>query len=141
MDCLGFGPMVRVRAGGGPWRSGHEAMDRWGLGQGRGLSPEGLVKALGFCPTQTHAELAKGRMRPRGCNPWPIVPIRWPVMPVRGARLTPSFSINMGSSLSISIIQSRVKNTQRNRRERERKRERVSGQSKADCVVVRFPAI
>ena len=101
--------MVRVRAGGRPWGSGHEVMDRWGLGQGHGLSPEELSKALGLCPTQTHAVLAKGRMRPRGCNPWPIVPIRWPVMPVCGERLTPSFSINMGSSLSISFIESRVK--------------------------------
>ena len=132
--------MVRVRAGGRPWGSGHEAMDRLGMGQGRGLSPEGLGKALGLCPTQTHAVLAKGRMRPRGCNPWPIVPIRWPVMPVRGARLTPLYSINMGSTLSISFIQSRVK-ILREIIERERKRERVSGQSKADCVVVRFPAI
>ncbi|KAF3575307.1 hypothetical protein F2Q69_00059495 [Brassica cretica] len=31
------------------------------------------------------------------------------VKPVRGARLTPSFSINMGSSLSISLSNSRVK--------------------------------
>ena len=115
--------MVRVRAGGGTWGSGHEAMDRWGLGQGLGLSPEGLGKALGLCPTQTHAVLAKGRMRPRGCYPWPIVPIRWPVMPVRGARLTPSFSINMGSSLSISFIQSRVK-ILREIIEREKERER-----------------
>ncbi|KAG5373795.1 hypothetical protein IGI04_042882, partial [Brassica rapa subsp. trilocularis] len=66
MDCSCFGPMVRVRAGGRPWGSGHEAMDRLGMGQGRGLSPEGLGKALGLCPTQTHAVLAKGRMRPRG---------------------------------------------------------------------------
>ncbi|WZY99856.1 hypothetical protein YC2023_072185 [Brassica napus] len=124
MDCSGFGPMVRVRAGGGTWGSGHEAMDRWGLGQGRGLSPEGLGKALGLCPTQSHAVLAKGRMRPRGCNPWPIVPIRWPVMPVRGARLTPSFSINMGSSLSISIIQFQSKILRKIiEREKERKRE------------------
>ena len=133
--------MVRVRAGGGPWRSGHEAMDRWGLGKGRGLSPEGLGKALGLCPTQIHEVLAKGRMRPIGCNPWPIVPIRCPVMPFRGARLTLLFSINMGSSLSISFIQSRVKILIKIV-EKERKKERESsGQSKANCVVVRFPAI
>ncbi|KAG5392903.1 hypothetical protein IGI04_022866 [Brassica rapa subsp. trilocularis] len=56
----GSGPMA------GHGRSGHEVMDRWGLGQGRGLSTEELGKALGLCPTQTHAVLAKGRMRPRG---------------------------------------------------------------------------
>ena len=109
MDCSCFGPMVRVRAGGRPWGSGHEAMDRLGMGQGRGLSPEGLGKALGLCPTQTHAVLAKGRMRPRGCNPWPIVPIRWPVMPDRGANLPPRFLKIWGPLCRFQSSNSRVK--------------------------------
>ncbi|KAF3562006.1 hypothetical protein DY000_02016105 [Brassica cretica] len=45
--------------GPGQWqavRSGHEAMGYWVFGQSRGLSPEGLVNGLGFCPTQTQSE-------------------------------------------------------------------------------------
>ena len=58
------------------------------------------------------------------------------VMPVRGARLTSLFSINMGSLLSISLSNSRVKILREiieREREKERKRESVSGQRKADC--------
>ncbi|CDY66946.1 BnaAnng23270D, partial [Brassica napus] len=46
------------------------------------------------------------------------------VMPVRGARLTPSFSIYMGALWSISLSNSRVKYSEKNvERKKERKRE------------------
>ncbi|KAF2580842.1 hypothetical protein F2Q70_00011416 [Brassica cretica] len=91
-------------SGPGQWRavrSDHEAMGCWELGQGRGLSPERLGNGVGLCPTQNQVGSGDWLQVAERCNPWPIVAHSLQVMHVRGARLTPSFSINMGSSLSI----------------------------------------
>ncbi|KAF3568243.1 hypothetical protein DY000_02014392 [Brassica cretica] len=47
----------------GQWRavrSGHWVMDCWGLGQGCGLSPEGLGKALGLGPASNPNRIGDG---------------------------------------------------------------------------------
>ena len=56
-------------------------------------------------------------------------------MPVRGARLTPSFSINMGALWSISLSNSRVKYSWKNV-ERERERVLAKRSAKKGAVVV-----
>lgn len=84
--------MVRVRAGGGLGGPAMWSMDRWALGQGRGLCLGGLGDGLGLSLTQYNGLIGVGVQGNKGVQPvFQVMPFRYKSCLFVGQDLPPHF--------------------------------------------------